>query len=291
MDATAPTSPTLSVYSDAGASVGSSTSLNDFILKGKAEANSTVKVFDGDTQIGTAKANGSGVWSLDIDPLSKGAHSFTATATDVAGNASAASAAKGVSVTAPTAPTTPPESIEFTGLCEMWNHATIKGTADPYSLIKLFDGNTAIGTVKSGADGSWTFKTKSLSDTLHTFTAKEIDSSGKVVATSDGQAILGSSRGNVLTGTSGDDYLVGNGSADTFVFAPRFGNDVIKDFNATGRGHDTIQFNSSVFDNFASVLSHASQVGQDVVIAQGGDTLTLKNVKLSSLDSHDFHFA
>jgi hypothetical protein len=32
-------------------------------------------------------------------------------------------------------------------------------------------------------------------------------------------------------------------------------------------------------------------VGQDVVIAQGGDTLTLKNVKLSSLDSHDFHFA
>ena len=288
VDATAPTAPTLSVYSQAGASVGSSTSLSDFILKGTAEANSTVKVFDGSTQIGTAKANASGAWTLDIDPLSKGAHSFTATATDVAGNASTASTAKSVSVTAPSAP---PASIEFTSLYEAWNYATIKGTADANSLIKLFDGNTAIGTVTSGADGSWTFKTKALSDTLHTFTAKEIDSSGKVLATSDGQAILGSSKGNVLTGTSGDDYLVGNGNADTFVFAPRFGNDVIKDFGATGWGHDTIQFSSSVFDSFASVLAHASQVGQDVVIAQGADTLTLKNVKLSSLDSHDFQFA
>jgi len=288
VDATAPTAPTLSVYSQAGASVGSSTSLSDFILKGTAEANSTVKVFDGSTQIGTAKANASGAWTLDIDPLSKGAHSFTATATDVAGNASTASTAKSVSVTAPSAP---PASIEFTNLYESWNYATIKGTADANSLIKLFDGNTAIGTVTSGADGSWTFKTKALSDTLHTFTAKEIDSSGKVLATSDGQAILGSSRGNVLTGTSGDDYLVGNGNADTFVFAPRFGNDVIKDFGATGWGHDTIQFSSNVFDSFASVLAHASQVGQDVVIAQGADTLTLKNVKLSSLNSHDFQFA
>ena len=67
--------------------------------------------------------------------------------------------------------------------------------------------------------------------------------------------------------------------------------DVIKDFDATGRGHDKIAFSSSVFDSFASVLSHASQVGQDVVIAYGADTLTLKNVKLSSLDSSDFHFA
>lgn len=289
VDATGPVAPSLSVYSQSGGSVGSSTSLSDFVLKGTAEANSTVKVFDGTNQIGTAKANGSGAWTLDIDPLSKGAHSFTATATDVAGNASKASAAKGVSVTGSSS--APSASIEFTNLFETWNHAVIKGTADPNSQIKLYDGKTAIGTVTSGADGSWSFWTKSLSDTVHSFTAKEIDSSGKVVATSDGQATLGSSRGNVLTGTSGDDYLVGNGSSDTFKFAPRFGNDVIKDFDATGRGHDTIQFSSSVFDNFASVLSHASQVGQDVVIANGADTLTLKNVKLSSLDSHDFHFA
>ena len=44
-------------------------------------------------------------------------------------------------------------------------------------------------------------------------------------------------------------------------------------------------------NGFANVLSHATQVGQDVVIATGNDSLTLKNVKLGALDSHDFHFA
>jgi hypothetical protein len=85
--------------------------------------------------------------------------------------------------------------------------------------------------------------------------------------------------------------LVGNGHPDTFVFASNFGHDVIKDFNTSLRGGDTIQFSKNVFDSFASVLSHASQVGQDVVISSGGDTLKLSNTKLSALNSHDFHFA
>ena len=73
---------------------------------------------------------------------------------------------------------------------------------------------------------------------------------------------------------------------------PRNGNDVIKDFAATGRSHDVIQFSKSVFDSFASVLAHATQVGQDVVIsADAGDSVTLKNTKLTALDRQDFHFA
>ena len=53
-----------------------------------------------------------------------------------------------------------------------------------------------------------------------------------------------------------------------------------------------VQFSTSVFDSFASVLAHAAQVGQDVVIsADANDLLTLKNTKLSALNSHDFHFA
>jgi Ca2+-binding RTX toxin-like protein len=67
---------------------------------------------------------------------------------------------------------------------------------------------------------------------------------------------------------------------------------VIRDFVAGGRGHDVVQFSTSVFDSFASVLAHAAQVGQDVVIsADANDSLTLKNTKLSALNSHDFHFA
>jgi Ca2+-binding RTX toxin-like protein len=103
---------------------------------------------------------------------------------------------------------------------------------------------------------------------------------------------LGSTGGDTLTSTAGNDLFVGNGGHDTFVFAPNFGHDVIKDVSAGWRSHDVVQFSKSVFDNFADVLAHATQSGNDVVIAAGtADSLTLKNVKLAALDKADFHFS
>jgi hypothetical protein len=287
VDTQAPTAPKIGIYSTSGAAVSGTTANNDFILKGTAEASSTVKVFDGDKQIGTATTNSSGAWSFDATDLANGGHSFTSKAMDAAGNTSSASAASGITVSAPTT-----ASIDFTNLYEGWNDtATIKGTANPYTQIKLLDGTQSLGSVKAGSDGSWSFKTSTLSDTIHTFSAQQIDSTGRVVATSPDKAILGSTRNDTVKSTTGDDFLVGNGGNDTFVFADNFGNDVIKDFDASGWRHDTIEFSKSVFDSFANVLSHASQVGQDVVISTGNDSLTLKNAKLSNLDHHDFHFA
>jgi Ca2+-binding RTX toxin-like protein len=126
---------------------------------------------------------------------------------------------------------------------------------------------------------------------VHTYSAQELDHTGHVVASS-GNAILGSSGSNTLSSTGANNLFVGNGHPDTFVFASNFGNDVIKDFGTQGRSHDVIQFSKSVFDSFADVLAHATQSGQNVVIADTtGDSLTLKNVKLAALDKHDFHFA
>ncbi|WP_247443973.1 Ig-like domain-containing protein [Bradyrhizobium sp. 197] len=107
------------------------------------------------------------------------------------------------------------------------------------------------------------------------------------VVSSSGSTSLSSTK----TSTTGNDVMVGTAGADTFVFASKFGHDVIKDFAASGPAHDTVQFSKSVFDSFASVLSHAAQSGHDVVIATGSDTLTLKNTQLDKLNSHDFHFA
>ena len=249
---------------------------NQVQLTGTAEANSTLKVYDGTTLVGTTTTNATGNWTVMTSPLSVGAHDLTATATDAAGNTSA--------VSLPLDPVISENSKSHI--------VTINGTADAYSEIKVNDGTTSLGTVTTAADGTWSFKTPSaVSNTVHTFTAQEIDSTGHVVASS-GSAILGSTRSNTLTSTPGNDYFVGNGSSDTFVFAANFGNDVIKDFGASGRSHDVVQFSKSVFDSFASVLAHATQVGQDVVIsADASDSVTLKNTKLSSLDSHDFHFS
>jgi hypothetical protein len=287
VDTHAPTAPTLGVFSSDGNAVSGTTPVDDFLLKGTAEANSTVHVFDGGKQIGTATTNGSGAWNFDTGHLADGSHSFTSTASDVAGNASVASASKAVTVD------DPPSSIELTGVHEGWHHGvSIKGTADAYSQIKIFDGSTSVGTVTAGSDGTWSFATWSAStDQVHTFSAKELDSSGHVLATS-GSAVLGSMGSNTLIGTSGNDLFQGNGHPDTFVFAPNFGNDIIKDFRSTGDNHDVVQFSKSVFDSFADVLAHATQSGHDVVIAAGaGESLTLKNTKLATLDKTDFHFA
>ena len=99
--------PSIASFSTDSGTVGDRiTNDNTLTLTGTAEANSTVKVFDGATLLGSATANGSGAWSYTTAALANGAHSLTATATDAAGNTSAASAALSVTIdtTAPVAP-------------------------------------------------------------------------------------------------------------------------------------------------------------------------------------------
>ena len=53
-----------------------------------------------------------------------------------------------------------------------------------------------------------------------------------------------------------------------------------------------IEFSSSLFDDFAEVMSHATQSGADVLITVDADTtLTLANIKLAALATDDFRFA
>lgn len=281
VDSTAPDAPVL---------LSDPTTHNHATVSGTAEAGSSIKLYEGTTLLGTATVASDGDWSVTTSNLKHGSHTFTATATDAAGNTSALSQ-----------PIDPPigshgdngaSTVEVTNVRPHWDHtATIKGTADPNSQIKLLDGTTAAGSVTAGDNGKWSFHTSDLSGKTHAFTAEQVDTAGHVVGTSSGEAIIGSGRSNTLTGTTGNDIMVGKRGADTFEFASNFGHDVIKDFAARGPAHDTIEFSKGVFDSFASVLSHAAQSGHDVVIATGSDTLTLKHTQLDKLNSHDFHFA
>jgi hypothetical protein len=289
VDTHAPDAPSLGVFTADGKALNGPTTVADVTLKGTAEANSLVKLFDAGKLIGEATAKADGTWSFDPGHLSNGDHKFAAIASDAAGNTGVASVAKAISVNDSPASSA---GIDLTKVYQGSDGSVvIKGTADAYSQIKIFDGTKEIGSVKAKADGDWSYWTGSVSQSsVHSFSAKELDKSGQVVSSS-GSAIVGTSGGNTLKGTSGDDIFIGNGHPDTFVFAPNFGNDTIKDFRASGWSHDTVQFSKSMFDNFADVLSHATQSGQDVVIASGHDSLTLKNTKIGALDKSDFHFA
>jgi len=279
------------VAPDAPILLSDATTHNRATVTGTAEAGSTIKVYEGTNLLGTGTAAADGNFSVTTSNLKHGSHTFVATASDAAGNTSALSQP----IDPPIGSHGPKEStstVDFTNVRSHWDHtATIKGTADPGSQIKVFDGTTSAGSVTAGDNGKWSFHTADLSGKTHAFTAEQVDTTGHVVGTSSGEAIIGTGRSNTLTGTTGNDIMVGKRGADTFEFASNFGHDVIKDFAARGPAHDTIEFSKGVFDGFASVLSHAAQSGHDVVIATGNDTLTLKNTQLDKLNSHDFHFA
>ncbi|WP_183044237.1 Ig-like domain-containing protein [Pseudorhodoplanes sinuspersici] len=108
IDTVAPVAPKIMSFTpDTGVVGDGITTANQVTLTGTAEAGSTVKVFDGTTQIGVATANTSGNWSYQTAQLTNGTHVFTATSSDVAGNTSAASAQTNVTINSSTT-TTPP---------------------------------------------------------------------------------------------------------------------------------------------------------------------------------------
>ena len=122
-------------------------------------------------------ANGSGAWSFTTGTLSNAAHSFTATATDAAGNAGVASAALAVTVVAPPgAPVitsfSPDTGVVGDGITDP-AILTLTGTAVANSTVNVYDGATLLGTAAANASGAWSFTTAPLPDGLHNFTATD----------------------------------------------------------------------------------------------------------------------
>ncbi len=184
VDTVAPATPTIASFSpDTGVVGDGTTDVNTLTLAGTAEANSTVKVYDGATLLGTATANGSGVWAFTTAALSDGTHSLTATATDVAGNTSVASSALAVTVdtVAPAAPTigsfSPDTGVVGDGITDV-NTLTLAGIAEGNSTVKVYDGATLLGTATANSSGVWAFTTAALSDGTHNLTATATDVAG-----------------------------------------------------------------------------------------------------------------
>ncbi|WP_158585661.1 S8 family serine peptidase [Pseudooceanicola sediminis] len=95
---------------------------------------------------------------------------------------------------------------------------------------------------------------------------------------------------DTLEGGSGNDVLCGNFNADVFVFAGGFGNDTIADFDAFNpweridlRQVTAIADIEDLFANHLTDLGHSTEIFDGL-----GNTILLKGVQISDLDSSDF---
>ena len=203
---------------------------NTLTLTGTAEANATVKVYDGANLLGSATADGAAAWSFTTAALANGAHSLSATASDVAGNTSASSTALSVTIdtVAPVVPTIGSFSpdTDIVGDHTTTVHTlTLTGTAEANSIVTVFDASTLLGTALVSNTGAWNFTTGELASGIHNFTANSIDMAGNMsVASTDFDVTVSNtipsiavSINNFLMSTKGVGLLMGTSEANSTV--------------------------------------------------------------------------
>ena len=159
IDTVVPIAPTIASFSTDSGVVGDHiTNDNTLTLSGTAEANSTVKIYDGVTLLGSVTASGTGAWSYTTPTLSNGAHSLTATATDVAGNTGAASTALSVTIDTVAPLVTQTTAIPSTGTALPGDTIALTLTlSEPVTItgtptLALNNGGTATYAGGSGSD-------------------------------------------------------------------------------------------------------------------------------------------
>jgi predicted secreted protein len=190
----APSVPDLAGGDDSGSSsTDNLTNDTTTSFSGTADAGTTVKLYDGATEIGSVTASG-GAWTIPVAGLAKGSHTITAQAFDAAGNASAASS--GLAVTVDRTP--PSTTIASAGLSadtgasdtDMITSAgaqTISGTlsanlvAGEQVMVSIDNGATWTAATASAGMNTWEMAaTFSGSDVLR---VRVVDAAGNAEAT------------------------------------------------------------------------------------------------------------
>ncbi|BBV29645.1 BapA/Bap/LapF family large adhesin [Citrobacter werkmanii] len=168
-------------------------------LTGTAEANSTVKIYDNGTFIGSTTADGTGAWSFTPPALGNGNHALTATATDAAGNVSPTSAGFNIVVdtVAPLAPTIiqafddvlPGTGTLSNGAFTNDTRPLLNGSAEAGARVAIYDNGTLLATVTAAIDGTWEYLPATLGNGQHVFTAIATDAAGNISPASSGFTI------------------------------------------------------------------------------------------------------
>jgi len=193
-------------------------------VTGLAEAGSTVTITSADgTVLGTATASGNGTFAVTIAPAQTNGESLLAFATDRAGNAGTTAGVTAPFTTLPNAPvittvtddTAPGTGTLANGQATNDSTPTLAGTAQPNSVVTIYDNGVAIGTAAANASGAWTFTpTTALGEGSHAFTAAASNATGTGPASASTSVIVDTLAPANPTGTFNADGSVLSGTAE-----------------------------------------------------------------------------
>lgn len=156
-------------------------------LHGKAEAGTTVFVYNQDGLLGTAQASGTGDWSFTPPSnLSDGEHQFTAIARDLAGNNSTRSPEfildfRPDSTQTPTIDIVIDDVGAVIGTLANGDHTddeqpTLRGRARAGDTVQIYDNKVLIGIALTNMEGVWTFTpSEKLAEGAHRFEVQAVN--------------------------------------------------------------------------------------------------------------------
>jgi Ca2+-binding RTX toxin-like protein len=172
-----PPMPTVALVSDTGISASDNIT-KTATLKGTAQANAVVTIYEGTIVLGTASTDTTGNWSFTPTGLANGYHIFTVSQTDLAGNTGTTTLAVTLDTTAPV-PTIALVTDNGTSNTDLnTSNAALEGTAEANSVVTIKDGATVLGAATTSATGAWTFTPAGLADGAHAFSVSQTDVAG-----------------------------------------------------------------------------------------------------------------
>ncbi len=192
-----PDKPVLAVASDTGyLHTDNITSATVLSLSGTgALADTTIRLFDGTTELASATADGSGNWSVDTPTLAAGVHAFIVYvySADTYGPASDTLSVT-IDTSAPRAQGVPrlaARSDSGVANDDLTNDTTpsITGVAEANATVRLYDtdGVTQLASASADGSGNWSVVSAPLSTGTHSLTVTLTDAAGNL---SGGSGVL-----------------------------------------------------------------------------------------------------
>ncbi|MDB4785229.1 DUF5011 domain-containing protein [Akkermansiaceae bacterium] len=179
-------------------------------LTGTAEADSTVRIYDGiDNLLGSATAE-NGSFSIPLSSLLEGSHNITATATDAFDNVSGSSPILTVVVDtiAPAAPTLNGPALTNNP------DPTLTGTAEPGSTVRIYHDGSELGSA-TAESGIYSITVTALLDGSHDITAIAIDGADNESAGTTLTVVVDTTAPVITSGTTGTDLAENSGAGQT----------------------------------------------------------------------------